>query len=39
VNRSAGIVANSLLYLAVPLGTVLVQNAAKTPLEPSPAHP
>jgi hypothetical protein len=36
VNRGFGIAANTLLYLAVPLGTVLVQNAEKRPLEPQP---
>jgi hypothetical protein len=34
INRNLGIAANTLLYLAVPLGTVLAQNAAKTPLQP-----
>jgi hypothetical protein len=34
VNRGFGIAANTLLYLAVPLGTVLVQNGEKRPLEP-----
>jgi hypothetical protein len=34
VNRSVGIAANTLLYLGVPLGTVLVQNAMARPLQP-----
>jgi hypothetical protein len=34
INRSAGMVVNSALYLAVPLGTVLTQNAFRTPREP-----
>jgi hypothetical protein len=34
VNRSAGIAVNTLLYLGVPLGTVLVQNATARPLQP-----
>jgi hypothetical protein len=34
VNRNVGIAANTLLYLAVPLGAVLLQNAEKTPLQP-----
>lgn len=36
INRTAGIAVNTALYLAVPLGTVLVQNAFKEPL---PAQP
>ena len=32
VNRSVGIAANTLLYLGVPLGTVLVQNATARPI-------
>jgi len=31
VDRGAAVAANTALYLAVPLGTVLVQNATKTP--------
>jgi hypothetical protein len=36
INRSAGIAVNSALYLTVPLGTVLAQNAFRTPKEPQP---
>ena len=31
VDRGAAVAANTALYLAVPLGTVLVQNATKSP--------
>jgi hypothetical protein len=34
VNRGVAIAANTALYLAVPLGTVLLQNAEKQPLQP-----
>jgi hypothetical protein len=33
VNRGAAIAVNTILYLAVPLGTVLVQNTEKRPLQ------
>lgn len=36
INRTAGIAVNTALYLAVPLGTVLVQNAFKDPLPNQP---